>query len=72
MFPNTKNPIYCGFGNRQTDSTAYLKINIAPDRIFCITDKSIISRESDKEFNSTYKDILTNINDFFPEYFKEN
>ena len=71
VFPNTKNPIYCGFGNRETDSAAYLKINISPDKIYCITEKSVISRESDKEFNSSYKDILANINEFFPEYFKD-
>jgi phosphatidate phosphatase PAH1 len=71
FFPNTKNPIYCGFGNRETDSAAYLKINISPDKIYCITEKSVISRESDKEFNSSYKDILANINEFFPEYFKD-
>lgn len=34
LFPNSKKPIYCGFGNRATDSAAYLRINIAADRIF--------------------------------------
>ena len=44
VFPNSSNPIFCGFGNRDTDSIAYLKINIHPERIFCITEKSVISR----------------------------
>ena len=34
LFPNSKTPIYCGFGNRETDSSAYLRINIAADKIF--------------------------------------
>lgn len=47
VFPNCKNPIYCGFGNRETDSSAYLKINISPEKIFNITEKSVITRKSD-------------------------
>jgi phosphatidate phosphatase PAH1 len=30
VFPNTKTPIIAGFGNRETDSIAYLRIKIPP------------------------------------------
>lgn len=71
LFPNSKTPIYCGFGNRETDSVAYQRINIAPDKIFEITEKSTITKQSDKEFTVTYIDILENIEEYFPEYLKD-
>ena len=37
IFPNHKKPIRTGFGNRETDSVAYLMVKIPPERIFCIT-----------------------------------
>ena len=30
VFPHSKNPIFCGFGNRETDSIAYSWMNISP------------------------------------------
>lgn len=58
IFPNTKKPIVAGFGNRETDSIAYLRIKIPADKIFCINEKSIITNESDKDFSTTYLEML--------------
>lgn len=70
IFPNTKKPIIAGFGNRETDSIAYLRIKIAPERIFCINEKSIITNEKDKDFSTNYPEMLEKIEDFFPLYHK--
>ncbi len=43
IFPNTKKPIIAGFGNRETDSIAYLRIQIPQDKIFYITQKSVVT-----------------------------
>jgi phosphatidate phosphatase LPIN len=61
IFPNTKKPIVAGFGNRETDSIAYLRIKIPAEKIFCINEKSIITNESDKEFSTTYPEMLEKI-----------
>lgn len=66
-FPQPINPLYCGFGNRETDSTAYQKIDIDRSRIFCINEKSIISRDDDTEFKTTYEAMYNSIDEFFPK-----
>jgi phosphatidate phosphatase PAH1 len=70
IFPNTKKPIVAGFGNRETDSIAYLRIKIPPDRIFCINEKSIITNEHDKLFSTSYVEVLEHIAQYFPLYTK--
>lgn len=57
-FPNNKRPIIAGFGNRETDSIAYLRIKIPEDKIFCINEKSIITNEKDKLLLTCYPEML--------------
>jgi phosphatidate phosphatase PAH1 len=66
IFPSSKKPIIAGFGNRETDSIAYLRIQIPQDRIFCITEKSVITNYNEKDFQTTYPEMLDRIDNFFP------
>ena len=70
IFPNTKRPIVAGFGNRETDSIAYLRIKIPSDRIFCINEKSVITNEQTKDFSTSYPEMLDKIEEYFPLYQK--
>lgn len=58
IFPSSKKPIIAGFGNRETDSIAYLRIQIPQDRIFCITEKSLITNYYGGDFQTTYPEML--------------
>jgi phosphatidate phosphatase LPIN len=58
IFPHYRKPLYCGFGNRETDSVAYLRTNMDPERIFFITPKSIITKESKADFATSYVEML--------------
>jgi len=42
-----------------------------PERIFFITTKSIISKESKTDFSTTYAEMLEKIEEYFPLYTKE-
>ncbi len=66
IFPSSKKPIIAGFGNRETDSIAYLRIQIPQDRIFCITEKSLITNYYGGDFQTTYPEMLEKIDEFFP------
>lgn len=66
IFPSARKPIIAGFGNRETDSIAYLRIQIPQESIFCITEKSVITNYADKDFQTTYPEMLDKIDDFFP------
>lgn len=43
LFPHTRKPLFAGFGNRETDNIAYLRLNISLENIFCVSEKSIIT-----------------------------
>lgn len=70
IFPHGRKPLYCGFGNRETDSVAYIKTNIDTDRIFFITPKSIITKESKPNFTTSYVQMLEKIEEYFPLFTK--
>lgn len=71
IFPSSTRAIFAGFGNRETDNIAYLRINIPEDMIFCISEKSLITNELKKDFSMTYISMLDKIELFFPEYSKK-
>ena len=65
LFPDERNPFYCGFGNRDTDAVSYRAVGISLGKIFIINHDGEIHH-----FESTYKKsypLLTEIVDeMFP------
>ena len=65
LFPDERNPFYCGFGNRDTDAVSYRAVGISLGRIFIINHDGEIHH-----FESTYKKsypLLTElVDDMFP------
>ena len=71
MWLRNYNPIYAGFGNKDTDTFAYKEVNIDFDKIFQIDKKSKIKIYGSKAIVS-YKELNEKIDEFFPEYKLDN
>lgn len=58
-------PFFCGFGNRMTDATAYLAVNVDVARIYIIdTDSRIHVYNSSN--TTSYVEMNNNLNLYFP------
>jgi phosphatidate phosphatase LPIN len=60
------NPYVAGFGNRETDAVAYSKVGIAPDHVFIIDKKSIISVDGVITYKN-YLDMMHDVDNLFPD-----
>lgn len=61
------NPLFAGFGNKDTDAISYRVVNIPKKRIFTITPASEIYMIKSKETYS-YSKLNQCIDEFFPEF----
>jgi phosphatidate phosphatase LPIN len=66
LFPNSHNPFYGGFGNRDTDQQTYLHVGVPESRIFTINPKGEISQYTNTGFRKTYSEIAEMVDSVFP------
>ncbi|XP_042510801.1 phosphatidate phosphatase PAH1-like isoform X1 [Macadamia integrifolia] len=65
LFPPDCNPLYAGFGNRDTDEISYIKVGIPKGKIFIINPKGqvAVNRWVDRK---SYMSLHTLVNGMFP------
>jgi phosphatidate phosphatase LPIN len=66
LFPNSHNPFYGGFGNRDTDQQTYLHVGVPESRILTINPKGEISQYTNTGFTKTYSELAEMVDSFFP------
>lgn len=65
LFDIKQDVILGAYGNRNSDTKAYLEAGIHPNKIFIVNEKSVVRRVSDGK-KMTYQDHVNNINDMYP------
>ena len=66
LFDLKQDVILGAYGNRNSDTKAYLEAGIATNKIFIVNEKSIVRRVGDGK-KMTYQDHVNNINDMYPK-----
>jgi len=64
LFPDTVQPLYAGFGNRDTDALSYSTLNVLNERIFIINPEGEVHRISGGE--TSYALLDQNVDTIFP------
>ncbi|CBY07408.1 unnamed protein product [Oikopleura dioica] len=71
LFPGYQpTPFYAGFGNKMTDETSYLEVEIPKKRIFTISKKGVVKNSDpslQKIFSTTYDSMAEIVDFFFPQ-----
>lgn len=65
VFPENSNPIFAGFGNRDTDATACLYAGVPIGKIYIINEESEVEILGNKE-KTSYKNIGLTVTQQFP------
>ena len=66
LFEIKQDVILGAYGNRNSDTKAYLEAGIHPNKIFIVNEKSVVRRVSDGK-KMTYQDHVNNINNMYPK-----
>ena len=66
LFDIKQDVILGAYGNRNSDTKAYLEAGIHPNKIFIVNEKSVVRRVSDGK-KMTYQDHVNNINNMYPK-----
>ena len=66
LFPQNVQPFFGGFGNRDTDAIAYRYLDIPLNNIFIVDPNSDVIQLG-KEETTTYKEINTELEKYFPK-----
>lgn len=61
-------PFIGGLGNRENDAIAYYHAGIDLKDIFIIDTKSYVHRMDTHDFGLTYKQMITDMENYFPKY----
>lgn len=66
LFPETENPLYAGFGNKNTDTISYSKVGIPNSRIFIINHRGDVKIENSLSIQTSYHDLCGKVDHIFP------
>ena len=66
LFDIKQDVILGAYGNRNSDTKAYLEAGIRQNKIFIVNEKSVVRRVSDGK-KMTYQDHVNNINNMYPK-----
>jgi len=64
LFPDTVQPFYAGFGNRDTDAISYEAVGVVNERIYIINPEDVVRSVSGEE--TSYKLLDQNVSAIFP------
>jgi phosphatidate phosphatase PAH1 len=68
LFPEKSEPFIGGLGNRENDAIAYYHAGIDLKDIFIIDTKSCVHKLDTPDVGLTYKQMIAQLETFFPKY----
>ena len=66
LFDLRENVVLGAYGNRNSDTKAYLDVGISTDRIYLVNEENVLRRVSDGQ-RSSYFNHATNVNEMYPK-----